>query len=419
MLRLALRPLSLSLLLFALIVSLAAAAPAGKRRAPAPDELGPWAVGRQLYQVVDFERLRGLTIDAWYPVDPEDAAGAPPSVYDLIFANIVSDVALNAPPSDARRFPLIVFSHGSGGLSIQSYFLAEHLASHGFVVIAPGHVGNTALDLLFPGTPFEASDRPLDVSLVITDLLEKDLDPASPFFGRIDPWRIGVAGHSFGGFTTLAMSAGFQDVPPDPRVRALMPIAPVSTAFSDEELAAIDEPLFILGGTSDITTPIDPQSVRAFEQTVTRPAWRVDVEKAGHNSFTNVCDLADALSAVIPPELIQFLIDSALEGCAPELIPIEEAHRITSFYATSFFKVHLEGDRRFRRFLKPPSSQKMNGRKQYEKRKRRGSDDDKDKDRDKAADRGKDRDEDSDRKKRRKKTSRPQDDFPIVFFFRR
>jgi predicted dienelactone hydrolase len=46
----------------------------------------------------------------------------------------------------------------------QSYFLCEHLASHGFVVVAPDHIGNTTIDLVFPGTPFEAKDRPLDPS---------------------------------------------------------------------------------------------------------------------------------------------------------------------------------------------------------------------------------------------------------------
>lgn len=43
-------------------------------------------------------------------------------------------------------FPLVVYSHGNGGLRYVSAFLTEHLASHGFIVVAPDHVGNTAID---------------------------------------------------------------------------------------------------------------------------------------------------------------------------------------------------------------------------------------------------------------------------------
>jgi predicted dienelactone hydrolase len=286
-------------------------------------------------------------------VDAGDASG-PPSVYELIFAGIESEVAFDEPPVSAEGpFPMVVFSHGNNGVRFQSYFLTEQLASHGMVVVAPDHSGNTAFDLLFPGTPFEARDRPLDVSLVITRMLERSIDFADPFFGRVDPLRIGVAGHSFGGFTTLAMATGFQDVPPDPRVSALMPISPASSGFSDEDLAEITVPMLVLGGTSDITTPVDPQSVRPFEFASSRPRYRVDVEKAGHGSFTNICDFYAVLLPFLPPELLEFLLGNFEEGCAPELIPIDEAHRVSNFYAVSFFSRDLVGDPRYKRYLTP------------------------------------------------------------------
>jgi hypothetical protein len=78
----------------------------------------------------------------------------------------------------------------------------------------------------------------------------------------------------------------------------------------------------------------------------------VDIEKAGHNSFTNVCDIGDALiGAGLPPVLADFLLGSLEEGCAPELIEIEEAHQLTRFYAVAFFQRHLAGDPRYERFL--------------------------------------------------------------------
>jgi predicted dienelactone hydrolase len=326
-----------------------------------PDELGPFAVGRTTFAVVDPSRNdRTLTVDAWYPVDADDAVGVPGSVYDLLFAGLPSEVALDGPlVSMAEPFPLVVFSHGNNGIRFQSFFLTEILASHGFVVVAPDHAGNTAADLILPGPPFETRDRPLDISLVITRMLEKNADPSDPFFEALDGIRIGVMGHSFGGFTTLAMTSGFQDVPPDLRVRALVPISPAVGGLSDEQLAAIDRPEIVIGGTADITVPIDPSSVRAFELPIARPRYRIDVQDAGHNSFTNICDFFEVLlSAGVPPALLEFLLGSADEGCAPELIPIEEAHRVTSLYTVAFLKRNLAFDPRYQRFLNPGSSRR-------------------------------------------------------------
>jgi predicted dienelactone hydrolase len=326
-----------------------------------PADLGPWAVGRDTFQVVDPSRDdRTLTVDVWYPVDDGDAAG-PPSAYDLIFAAIESAVAFDAPPASAAGpFPLLVFSHGNGGIRFQSFFLMEHLASHGFVVAAPDHAGNTALDILIPGTPFETRDRPLDVSLVITRMLERNAAPGDAFEGRVDPDRIGVAGHSFGGFTTIAMGAGFEDVPPDPRVQALMPMSPVSTAFSQAAIANIGVPVLLVGGTADTTTPIDPQTEYAWASLGVRPRYRVDVLEAGHNSFTNICQIGDALlDAGLPPDILAFLLGNLEEGCSPDLIAIERAHELTNLYATAYLKRNLEGDPRYSRYLTRATARKL------------------------------------------------------------
>ncbi len=353
------RVLRTCLPLLAVLLAFAVRAPAFERGPIAdPEGLGPFAAGRMTFEVVDASRGdRTLTVDAWYPVDTEEAGG-PPSVYDLLFTGITSEVAFDGPPLSRRGpFPLVVFSHGSGGIRFQSYFLGETLATHGFVVVAPDHAGNTALDLIFPGPPFEPRDRPLDVSFLITRMLERSAEPGDAFFAGLDPDRIGVSGHSFGGFTSLAMAAGFEDVPPDPRVDAIVPISPVSTAFAEAELAGISIPTLILGGTADITTPVDPQSTFAFEFISARPRYRVDVRAAGHNSFTNVCDIADALLGIgLPIGLLEFLLGSLEEGCVPDLIPVEEAQRLTKRYAVAFLQRFVARDPRYQRFLTPGRS---------------------------------------------------------------
>lgn len=323
-----------------------------------PDAPGPFAVGRSSFELVDAERGdRRLPVDVWYPVDPEDAAGEA-SEYEILGLSLPSPTAVaDAPLSDAGRFGLVVFSHGSGGVRFQSFFLTERLASHGFVVVAPDHVGNTIEDQLGGNAdPFAvaAVNRVEDVRALITLMLERSREPGDRFHRRLDPRRIGVTGHSFGGFTSLAMAAGFdgdlpgddddlppdfEPLPPDRRVRAIAPLAPASSPFGDEELRDIRVPTLIVGGTLDTTTPIEPESTRPFEL-IPRRAVRVDIRGATHFSFSNSCDLVGVLlDQGLPPAVVEALLgDDFTAPCGPEVLDVAAVHRLTNLYAVAHFR---------------------------------------------------------------------------------
>jgi predicted dienelactone hydrolase len=328
--------------------------PAHSSHAAPPDSLGRYAAGLTTVEMVDPARAdRTLTVDIWYPA--HQRSDAPTAALDLVFTQLPLPGVLASPDAARGSFPLVVFSHGNGGVRFQSWFLAQTLASHGFVVAAPDHAGNTALDAI-TGTSdpsaVAAANRPRDVSFVIDQMLARDRDPADALHRRIDERHVAVAGHSFGGFTALATAGGFLDYLPDPRVDAIVPIAAATFGFTDEQLASIDVPTLLMGGTSDTVVPIEPGIVRAWDLISGRPEYRVDLQAAGHNSFTNVCDIRDAyVAAGVGQPILGFVEAQAEDGCAPELLPIDEAHRVTNLYVVSFLTKELKGSPRYGRYL--------------------------------------------------------------------
>jgi predicted dienelactone hydrolase len=210
--------------------------------------------------------------------------------------------------------------------------------------------------------------RPLDVSFLITRMLEKNDTPGDDFYQSIDPERIGVCGHSFGGFTSFAMAAGFGadpppevaeqlpegfvPVPPDSRVDAIAPLAPAARWLGDTELAGISVPTMIIGGTEDTTTPIDIENVRPFEL-IADQVFRADLLEAVHFSFSNSCDLIQSMNEKgFGDWVIKGLLgEEFLKPCGPPSLDIGEAHRITNLYTVSLFKAFLMDDERYEEYL--------------------------------------------------------------------
>jgi fermentation-respiration switch protein FrsA (DUF1100 family) len=145
-------------------------------------------------------------------------------------------------PDAARgRFPLVLFSHGLGGEPEDYRELLVRWAAAGFVVAAPA----------YPRTSGQASradvldvlNQPSDASYVITAVLALD-GGRGPLRGRVDPARVGAAGHSAGGVTTIGLFTGGRDE----RLAAGVVLAGnalgVGTAFAGEAAPM----LFVHGG---------------------------------------------------------------------------------------------------------------------------------------------------------------------------
>jgi predicted dienelactone hydrolase len=172
--------------------------PLPEAAAPAPEVHAALRapVGVTIRTFEDRTRDRQLVTTIWYPA----AAGAVEKEisWDGIFpASSAQDAPLRRAP---RRFPLLLLSHGSGGDGSNLAWLAEALASRGWVAAAVDHPGDCFLDSSVEGR-FAAWRRPRDLSVALTQLLR------DPILGpRIDPRRIVAAGHSSGGSTVLGLA---------------------------------------------------------------------------------------------------------------------------------------------------------------------------------------------------------------------
>ncbi len=197
-------------------------------------------------------------------------------------------------PQGQGPFPLIIFSHGAAGNFDANITQAQHLASHGYVVVAPTHLDSSNLKFRYyisrrggrmsPGAALHritcdadaALERPGDVKFAIDMALKWNSGDAD-LKGRIQPNEIGVTGHSFGAYTTEVVCgakprlnyliAGSKPLPlkvpanlADPRVKAgvaLSPQGPGTVCFDEKSFASIDRPMLWITGTKDTQKKFD------------------------------------------------------------------------------------------------------------------------------------------------------------------
>jgi predicted dienelactone hydrolase len=198
---------------------------------------GPYPVGVCSDSLVEPTGGRQLDVEVWYPAAAtfagQDFADSTRDRYELIpgLRKVAQDAIREASPASLSALPLVVFSHGFGSHRRQSSFLMTHLASHGYLVAAVDHTGNTIADVAAKMSRKKGAEavtksltfaemvtlRPADVTFVIDCLLDR---PIGLQQWSIDHSRIGAAGHSFGGWTILT------SVATDSRIQALLPLAP-------------------------------------------------------------------------------------------------------------------------------------------------------------------------------------------------
>ncbi|MCZ7584426.1 MAG: hypothetical protein M5R36_14385 [Deltaproteobacteria bacterium] len=327
-----------------------------------PTAPGPYAVGVKTYIFVDESRddyasrgKRTLLTEVWYPAPrwtvqlPRDKMRNFLGDWYPVFRNIaklflpedeldnfeaVRDVARDVPAfAQGGPFPLVLISHGNSSIRFASMSVAEYLASHGYVVVAPDHIGNAAFVTL-PDRfqiynpilrPFCANDRVEDLIFLMdkfSDLTRGD--PDGFFTGRIDVTRVGLVGHSYGAETVAETARR------DGRVLAAVPMANATGITAGET----DSAFMYMIGDEDHTTGDVNHFVRNRDYPgAPAPRFLLEFFNAGHYSFADTCIIAATIGE--------------RDGCGPgkrketgepfEFIDHDLAMEIISGYITAFF----------------------------------------------------------------------------------
>ncbi len=286
-------------------------------------------MGVRTVELWDDARWRSIPVEIWYPVDAAAPDGSDNTYeIELLGASIyemATDARRDATPL-AGGWPAVLFSHGYGGIRFQSYFLTEHLASHGFVVVAPDHPGNTLTEPWNLGSDEAALqssiDRPQDLSFALDALLGGELGVVA------DPARVGITGHSFGGWASV------QTPLVDDRIIASFPMAPGFKETSHPtDSAGLGIPFLVIGGSVDATCEFEENQLATYDA-AKDPRFLVRVEGAGHLDFSNLCEV----------EMAKLFID---DGCNADSIDPLTVQARAKTLGTAFAQVYIAGDTRY------------------------------------------------------------------------
>lgn len=359
----------------ALTVAEAATQPAADYAAMAnPRQAGPYTVSKQVWTLEDAQRNRRFSVDVYTPETPA-----------------------------AQILPVIVFSHGLASNPADSSEALQQIASHGYLVAAPQHPGSDAIWLkemlkgvhqdLFDVNEF--SNRPKDISFVIDELERRN---ASQFNGQLDLQRVGIAGHSFGGYTALALGGATVDLAflqeecvrpyaalnislllqcqalrlpaqqlsqlQDSRAAVVFAANPVNRSiFGPKGLAAMQVPVVMASGSYDPATPPALEQAASFTWLTTPDKYWLIVQGQAHVNFAKIDPgINKAIKSMTDLTLpSQGLIGGYMQAVA---LPFFEVHLRgnTAYkpYLRSAYADYLSADERFKLFMvSGASSQKV------------------------------------------------------------
>jgi pimeloyl-ACP methyl ester carboxylesterase len=300
-----------------------------------PEPTGGYLVGTTTRHMVDEARDgRELMVQFWYPaesaenptryafIQPEVAAAIAPlfGMAQEDFAALAGSptaAVVEAPISSGQfTYPVLVFSHGMGSSRFFSTSLLTDLASHGYIVAAIDHT-DYALATAFPDgrVVMPEGSAPLDEAMLaaaldiwvadqrfVLDQLESMYEDDPLFAFKIDRFRIGVFGHSFGGTSAVVTCSldercsaainidGQMSLPAFDNLMLTKPLMLINSDFAMEFVNMTDAQLQAAGMTrAELEAQVaeSDAEMQARVEATEGDAYRLQVIGAAHNSFTD------------------------------------------------------------------------------------------------------------------------------------
>ncbi|MFT3837177.1 MAG: prolyl oligopeptidase family serine peptidase [Myxococcaceae bacterium] len=275
---------------------------------------GP-AVGLVKLSPTDPSTKQPLQALVFYPTPkPEEGAFTAVGPYRL--------EAKEALPISEGTHPVVLLSHGHLGSRLGHHDLAESLARSGYIVAAVQHAGDSYDDRSAVGTDRMLLGRAYQISATLDALL------ADPMLGpHADPERVGVAGFSAGGYTSLLVVGAHPDFSrikgycerhpesdeicslpeikhtltetrptADPRVKAAFAMAPLGIFFGADAFEKVTAPIFLAWGDHDRVLLPDENAEKVRTQAKTLTELH-EVKGADHWVFMAPCTQALAEDA--------------------------------------------------------------------------------------------------------------------------
>jgi predicted dienelactone hydrolase len=310
---------------------------------------GTFTVGHAFSSVANGDRK--LSVQTWYP-SRAPSSGTPIEELVVDAADRATMVGLLAKASCVRKrvgstkdlapadgkFPVIAYSHCHSCTRFSSAAIAERLASHGFIVVAPDHVGNTVFDAQ------RGMSAPLNGEFLATRAADiKAVLDAALMSPSVDANAVGMFGHSYGGATTGLVLAR------DARVRAGLAIgAPMENdLLPPAKMAEIKVPaMFLLAREDNSISEIGNNIIRSNFKSGNPPIWLAEVEDAGHWSFSDIASLTPSLMAGCGSATRQ-----TEPGESFQYLEIESARALAASYVTAFFASTLLANADAKAFL--------------------------------------------------------------------
>ena len=186
------------------------------------------------------------------------------------------------PSSGNGPFALVVFAPGFIETQSWNAWWGEYLASHGFVVV----------NIDTQSTLESPSARAKEQLAAIKDVIKRSQLPDSPFFGLVDPLRVGAMGHSMGGGASLELARDNPGL-----IKAIVPMAPYLTKGTD--FSSLRTPTLILTCKGDVIATAKSHSTPVYQSlSPSLDKAKLELQSGGGHPCTTSLGTSDKVKTI-------------------------------------------------------------------------------------------------------------------------